>query len=120
MRVAGKNGFEEGASRLEGASVVVIGGSSGIGLASAEAAHAAGSSVTIAGRSQEQLERARTKIGDEISTFPLDVTDEAAVEDLFSCLERVDHVLVSAAETTSTRIVEDELEGVRSTVDIRL
>lgn len=111
---------EEGRSRLEGASVVVIGGSSGIGLASAGAARAAGASVTIVGRSREKLEYARTKIGNEISTFALDVTDRAAVEVLFSRVERVDHLLVSAAETTSTRIEEDEFEGVKPTVDVRL
>ena len=120
MRMVGDNGFGEGTSRLEGASVVVIGGSSGIGLASAEAAHAAGASVTIAGRSKEKLERARSKIGNEISAVSLDVTDEAAVEAFFSRVERVDHLLVSAAETTSTRIEEVEFDEVRPTVDIRL
>lgn len=120
MQFTGGNGFEEGRFRPEGASVVVIGGSSGIGLASAEAAHAAGASVTIVGRSQEKLEYARTETGNETSAFPLDVTDRAAVEALFSRVERMDHLLVSAAATTSTRIDEDEIEEVRPTVDIRL
>ena len=120
MRMVGENGFGKGMSRLEGARVVVIGGSSGIGLASAEAAHAAGASVTIVGRSQEKLERARMTIGGETSTFSLDVTDRAAVEALFSRIERVDHLLVSAAETNSIHIKEDVFEDVRPTVDIRL
>jgi len=44
--------------RLEGKHLVVVGGSSGIGLETAQLALAAGASVTIAGRSENRLRRA--------------------------------------------------------------
>ena len=47
---------------LEGKTVVVIGGSSGIGLASAAEAAAHGARVVIAGRSEHKLDAARRSI----------------------------------------------------------
>jgi NAD(P)-dependent dehydrogenase (short-subunit alcohol dehydrogenase family) len=54
--------------------VVIIGGSSGIGLASAKAATAAGAYVLIAGRSQEKLHRALAEIEGEVEAHSIDVT----------------------------------------------
>ena len=48
---------------LERKTVVVVGGSSGIGLASAAAAAAEGARVVIAGRSEERLSAARLRHG---------------------------------------------------------
>jgi NAD(P)-dependent dehydrogenase (short-subunit alcohol dehydrogenase family) len=44
---------------LQGAHVVVLGGSTGIGLAAAQLARRAGAEVTLAGRSQEKLAQAQ-------------------------------------------------------------
>ena len=49
---------------LEGAHVVVVGGSSGIGMAAAALAHAQGAHVTIAGRSEGKLAQAQHELGD--------------------------------------------------------
>ena len=45
--------------KLQGAHVVVIGGSTGIGFAAAKLAHQEGADITIAGRSQEKLAQAQ-------------------------------------------------------------
>ncbi len=55
---------------LDGKRVVVVGGSSGIGLASAKALAAAGARVAIAGRSPEKLKAARQTIATPIETHP--------------------------------------------------
>jgi NAD(P)-dependent dehydrogenase (short-subunit alcohol dehydrogenase family) len=109
-----------GEGKLDGSTVMVIGGSSGIGLACAEAARDAGASVVIAGRSPEKLGRAKAQIGADIRTLAADVTDEASVRDLFGRVERVDHLLVAAAETASVGVVEAEEFDVRPTLDIRV
>lgn len=109
-----------GEGKLDGSTVMVIGGSSGIGLACAEAARDAGASVVIAGRSPEKLGRAKAQIGADIRTLAADVTDEASVRDLFGWVERVDHLLVAAAETAAVRVVEAEEFDVRPTLDIRV
>ena len=49
--------------RLEGKHLVVVGGSSGIGLETARLALAEGASVTIAGRSEDRLRRAVESLG---------------------------------------------------------
>ena len=80
--------------RLHGGHVVVIGGSSGIGLAAARLARDEGAEVTIAGRSQEKLIQAQQELG-QVHTVVMDITDEGAVEKGFAGLGRVDHVLIS-------------------------
>lgn len=109
-----------GERKLEGSTVVVIGGASGIGLACAEAAHGAGAAVTIAGRSAGKLERAKAGVVPNARVAALDVTEEAAVRGLFSGFERVDHLVVAAAETAAAGIAEAEEADVRPTLDIRV
>lgn len=109
-----------GERKLGGLTVMVIGGSSGIGLACAEAARDAGASVVIVGRSPKKLGRAKAQIGADIRTLVADVTDEASVRDLFRQVERVDHLLVAAAETAAVGVVEAEESDVRPTLDIRV
>lgn len=100
--------------------MVVIGGGSGIGLACAEAARDAGASVVIAGRSSEKLGRAKAQIGADVRTLVADVTVQASVRDLFGRLERVDHLLVAAAETAAVGVVDAKGSDVRPTLDIRV
>jgi hypothetical protein len=82
--------------RLKGARVLVLGGSSGIGLATAAAAAADGAFVTIASRSQSKLDAA---LAGNARAIVLDTGDEAAVERFFTDEAPWDHVVVSAAQT---------------------
>ena len=81
-------------SSLPGNTVVVIGGSSGIGLETARQAHAAGAKLIITGRNQERLDAARDQLG--ASAVPLDLNDAAALQRFFAELPApVDHVVVT-------------------------
>lgn len=82
-----------------GQNVLVLGGSSGIGEATAAAFARQGAAVTIASRSTERLQRAADAIGRNVATMALDVTDDAAVEACFAQGPEWDHVVVSAAQT---------------------
>jgi NAD(P)-dependent dehydrogenase (short-subunit alcohol dehydrogenase family) len=84
-------------SVLEGATVVVIGGSSGIGLATAQAAGDAGAEVVVTGRSADRLRDAAAVLGHGVRTVALGSVDEDGTMALFDGLERVDHVFVAAA-----------------------
>ena len=55
---------------IEGQSVVIIGGSSGMGLAIAKEAVDRGADVTVAGRSQAKLDDARQTIAGDVATSP--------------------------------------------------
>lgn len=83
-------------SKLEGQSVVVIGGSAGIGLETARLARAEGAEITITGRDRERLERAAGELGAEHSAV-FDASDPEALERFFGGLRTpIDHVLLSA------------------------
>jgi NAD(P)-dependent dehydrogenase (short-subunit alcohol dehydrogenase family) len=80
------------ADSLDGARVVVIGGSSGIGRGVAEQALARGADVVIAGRDEAKLARIGKLIG-SASTAVLDAHDDGEIERFFARLGSVDHVV---------------------------
>jgi NAD(P)-dependent dehydrogenase (short-subunit alcohol dehydrogenase family) len=88
-------------ANLNHARVLVVGGSSGIGLATAAAAAEAGAEVTIASRSQTKLESAVSTLGKTARSVALDTGDVAAVERFFTDEAPWDHIVVSAAQTPS-------------------
>lgn len=69
--------------RLDGQRVVVVGGSSGIGLAVARQAQEAGARVLIAGRSPERVSRALQEIGGSAQGESVDARDESALAQFF-------------------------------------
>ena len=81
--------------QLLGQTVVVIGGSAGIGLETARRARAEGAEVILAARDPERLERAALDV-DARSTAAFDATDAAALKRFFDGLPgRIDHVMVT-------------------------
>ena len=97
--------------------VLVIGGSSGIGLATARAFAAAGATVTIASRSPDKLAAAAAIIGGDVRIATLDTTDASAVEAFFAAQGHVDHVVVSAAQTPSGPLRELALDAARAALE---
>jgi len=85
-------------TNLSGQTILIIGGSSGIGLATAQAAAAAGGIVTIASRSEANLRAAAAAIPGA-SWRVLDTTSDSAVEAFFADGIVWDHVAISAAST---------------------
>src|SRR5580700_1649313 len=93
--------------RFEGQHLVVVGGSSGIGLETARMALAEGASVTIAGRSEDRLRRATESLVSSrkggqadliVRPVVADVTDEPSIRALFEGEPRVDHLFLPAGE----------------------
>jgi NAD(P)-dependent dehydrogenase (short-subunit alcohol dehydrogenase family) len=100
--------------------VVVIGGSSGLGLAVARRCLADGASVVIAGRSRERLDAAVAELGrpDRLDAVVADIGDRAQVQALFERAGAVSHLVVTAADLPYgpvTALSEDSLmRAVRS------
>ncbi len=86
--------------KLANKTVVIFGGSSGIGLATAKAAKDEGAGVIVTGRSQARLDAALKELGDGARGVSLDVADEAGMRAFFGGLKTVDHMFVSAATIT--------------------
>ena len=80
---------------LPGQTVVVIGGSAGIGLETARRARSEGAGVILTGRNPDRLERAAAELG-ALSTAAFDATDPAALDRFFAGLPaQIDHVMVT-------------------------
>jgi NAD(P)-dependent dehydrogenase (short-subunit alcohol dehydrogenase family) len=100
--------------------VVVIGGSSGMGLAVARRCLAGGASVVIAGRSARRLEAAQAELGcpGRLRAVTADIGDRAQVAALFEHAATVRHLVVTAADLPYgpvTALTEDSLmRAVRS------
>jgi NAD(P)-dependent dehydrogenase (short-subunit alcohol dehydrogenase family) len=83
-------------NNLAGKNVVIIGGTAGIGLATAIAASEAGAKVWAAGRSEANLEKARAASAGKFEVRQADTHDAEALETIFKEVGKIDH-LVSAA-----------------------
>lgn len=106
-------------SSLRDNTVVVLGGSSGIGLATAKAASTEGARVIVTGRSRERLQAARENIGGDVRTVALDVADEAGTRALFSEFERVDHVFITAGTVLFDPKLSPDSASLHPAIDTR-
>jgi NAD(P)-dependent dehydrogenase (short-subunit alcohol dehydrogenase family) len=105
---------------LAGQTVVVLGGSAGIGLETARLAHAEGAGVILVGRNAEHLKQAADEVG-AVSTAAFDAADPDRLEEFFGGLsEPVDHVMVSAGGNYYARIADLDFEQGRKLVDEHL
>ena len=105
---------------LLGQTVVVIGGSAGIGLATARRARAEGASVILTGRNQERLEQAAGELNVQ-HTAAFDATDPTALQTFFHDLPTpIDHVMVTAGAPHYGSLLEMPPEKARRGLTERL
>lgn len=98
---------------LAGQTVVVIGGSGGIGLETARRARAEGAEVVLAARNAEHLKQAAAEIGAK-STAAFDANDREAIDRFFDGLPApVDHVMVTAGAPRYGPMLEMSVEEAR-------
>jgi NAD(P)-dependent dehydrogenase (short-subunit alcohol dehydrogenase family) len=98
---------------MAGQRVVVVGGTSGMGLATVRAAAAAGAEVVAAGR--RPVAHRQSAAG--VQQAEVDVTDESSVRALFESVGELDHVLVTASPGSSGAFVDQDLTAAREFMD---
>ena len=104
---------------LLGQTVVVIGGSSGIGLETARRARAEGARLILTGRNPERLQRAASELG--ASTTAFDATDFERLGRFFDELPRpIDHVLVTGPGPYYAPLAEFDVEAARRDLEAHL
>ncbi|MDX1540388.1 MAG: SDR family NAD(P)-dependent oxidoreductase, partial [Geminicoccaceae bacterium] len=81
---------------LQGRIAVVVGGSSGIGLATARRLEAEGALPVLVGRSQDKLREAAGTFEHRVAYHAVDVGDASATERLFETIGTFDHLVIAA------------------------
>jgi NAD(P)-dependent dehydrogenase (short-subunit alcohol dehydrogenase family) len=101
---------------LVGQTVVVIGGSAGIGLETARRARAEGAEVILTGRNPDRLEQAALEV-DAQRTVAFDANDAASLQSCFQDLPTpIDHVMVTAGGPRYGTLLEMNSAEVREAV----
>jgi NAD(P)-dependent dehydrogenase (short-subunit alcohol dehydrogenase family) len=85
--------------------IAIIGGSSGIGLAVAQAAADAGAEVTIGSSSKAKLQGVFGAFAKRVKAIEIDVTNEESIREFFDKLGEVDHVAVTVGTSYSPALV---------------
>jgi NAD(P)-dependent dehydrogenase (short-subunit alcohol dehydrogenase family) len=83
--------------------VVIVGASSGIGLAVAQSCSAQGAHVILCSRSAEKLERARITLSGSAETSAFDMLNSSEVEQAFVGIGTLDHLLLTAVADENAR-----------------
>src|SRR3979490_3207498 len=105
---------------LLGQTVVVIGGSAGIGLETARRARAEGAKLILTGRNPARLQRAASE-PHALSTAAFDATDPAPLERFSRDLPtKIDHVMVTAGRPHYGRLVDLDFAQARRALDEHL
>jgi len=105
---------------LLGQTVVVIGGSAGIGLETARRARTEGARLILTGRNSERLQRVASELN-ALNTAAFDANDSAPLEHFFRDLPTtIDHVMVTAGQPHYGRMLDMEFEQARRALDTHL
>jgi len=100
---------------LTSSRVVVVGGTSGIGFATARAALDAGAEVLVASAKQSSVDRALGQLPSGASGRALDVSDISAVEAFFTDIGKLDHLVYTAGEALALMpLAELDVDQARS------
>ena len=100
--------------------VIVIGGSAGIGLETARRARAEGAKVILTGRNPERLQRAASEV-DALSTTAFDAIEPAQLEQFFLDLPTtIDHVMVTAGQPYYGRLIDLDFAEARQALNEHL
>lgn len=76
---------------------VIVGGTSGIGLAVAKSLLTQGAHVIVASRSQNKVDEAKKKLGEKAQGHVLDFRDERQMKPFFENIGPIEHLIVTAA-----------------------
>ena len=108
---------------LNGKRIVVLGGTSGIGFATAELAAREGAAIVVASSRRESVDRAITGLPKETEGYALDLSSEEQVRDFFTHLGAFDHLVFTAGERVQlgsmSEISQINVEQARHAFDLR-
>jgi NAD(P)-dependent dehydrogenase (short-subunit alcohol dehydrogenase family) len=105
---------------LDSLKIVILGGTSGIGLATAQLAAADGATVVVASSNRERVDAALADLPADAAGYALDVRREEEIRDLFERLGPFDHLAYTAGESLPLGLIAaTDLESARRAFQIR-
>ncbi|SHN37012.1 SDR family oxidoreductase [Chitinophaga sp. CF418] len=105
---------------LTGKRVIVLGGSSGIGLATAIAAASEGAKVVIVSGNQQRINEALTRLPAHSEGYAIDLSEERNIKSFFEQAGNFDHLAYTAGENlVLNNMADTNLEQVRSFFNLR-
>jgi len=105
---------------FRGSRVVVLGGSSGIGLAVAQQAAAQGADVVVASSNAQRVQSAVAGLGGKGEGRALDLSDEAAIQSFFQKLGDFDHLVFTAGDSLQlSELAGADLKKARQAFELR-
>src|ERR1700744_3693197 len=108
------------ANSFEGKRVVILGGSSGIGLAVAEHASSLGADVVIDSSNSDRVQKAVQSLGGRVEGETVELLDERAIAALFTKLGPIDHLVYTAADSLQLQNLADtDLTAARRMFELR-
>ena len=107
-------------NELKGKRIVLLGGTSGFGLATAKAAAEEGAEIVVVSSSQTRVDDALALLPENSSGHAVNLTNEAAVQQLFNTLGAIDHLVYTAGETLSLGALDDiNFDAAKATFNLR-
>lgn len=104
-------------STLNGKKIVILGGTSGIGLAAAKAFLEDSAHVVIASRSASKLSEAKEALGGHVEAHEIDFRDEGRLADFFKQVGAFDHLVITAGDGAMGPFDELPVEAVKQAFD---
>jgi NAD(P)-dependent dehydrogenase (short-subunit alcohol dehydrogenase family) len=105
---------------LEGKKVVLLGGSSGIGLATAQAAAAEGAQIIIGSGNQTRIDEALKTLPGNSRGYAVNLNKEENICEFFDKVNGLDHLVYTAGENLNLQMIrETDISGARNFFNLR-
>ncbi len=101
-----ENKVKSSCASLAGKRIVILGGSSGLGLATAKAACAEGADVIIVSGNQQRIDTALSELPNKGTGYAIDLSEEENIKDFFEKIGNFDHLVYTAAENLTLNMID--------------
>ena len=107
-------------SNLRGKRIVLLGGTSGFGLATAKAAAEEGANIVVVSSSQQRVDNALSQLPEGSEGYTANLANEQQVENLFKQIGEFDHLVFTAGETLQLKELSNvNMDDARQFFNIR-
>jgi len=108
------------AQSLKNKRVIILGGSSGLGLATAKAAAAEGANVVIVSGNQSRIDSALKELPEGSTGFAVDLSEEEKIRQFFESAGKFDHLVYTAGENLTLHTInQTDIDEARTFFNVR-